>query len=392
MSLSRFGFRLAGAVVVSVAAILSGGAAMLASCGPFTDFTDAGFCPFVLEIFYLGITTGTTPTTYDPTSPVTRLQMAAFLSRTVDGVLRRGRRRSALNQNWTPQNDIVLPTTSVGLQPLLLQSDGADVWVATVNGGAGVVRVRASDGKVLENWTVSFPSGVLVALGRVLVVDSSGNLSYLDPRQPPGSVTTVASSLTNPTDLVFDGASVWVFGTAGPVGQVVRVFPGFGTPWASLTVTAGFSEPYGALFDGKNVWVTDPGAGNPGTLLKLDDQAAILQTVTVGATPSRPVFDQANIWVPNTSSNSVTVVRASTGLVLQTLTGNGLEFPYQAAFDGERILITSPGGNRVSFWKAADLTPLGMVSTGASTQPHGVCSDGSSFWVALTDASRIARF
>jgi len=45
--------------------------------------TDPGFCPFVLEIFYLGITTGTTPTTYDPSSTVTRLQMAAFLSRTV---------------------------------------------------------------------------------------------------------------------------------------------------------------------------------------------------------------------------------------------------------------------------------------------------------------------
>src|SRR5215470_6001260 len=131
--------------VASPASLLIGlTTALFGTCGPFTDVALDVFCPFVLEVFYTGITTGTTPTTYDPTSPVTRLQMAAFLSRTVDGVLRRGRRRSALNQNWTPQNDIVLPTTSVGLQPLLLQSDGADVWVATVNGGAGVVRVRAS--------------------------------------------------------------------------------------------------------------------------------------------------------------------------------------------------------------------------------------------------------
>jgi hypothetical protein len=34
----------------------------------------------VLEVFYLGITTGTSPTTYDPASNVSRLQMAAFLS------------------------------------------------------------------------------------------------------------------------------------------------------------------------------------------------------------------------------------------------------------------------------------------------------------------------
>ena len=63
-----------------IAALLGGaGSALLGVCGPFTDVSDAAFCPFVLEIFTLGITTGTSPTTYDPTSSVTRLQMAAFL-------------------------------------------------------------------------------------------------------------------------------------------------------------------------------------------------------------------------------------------------------------------------------------------------------------------------
>ncbi len=62
------------------------GSALLGTCGPFADVSDAVFCPFVLEIFTLGITTGTTPTTYDPTSSVSRLQMAAFLSHTVDGL------------------------------------------------------------------------------------------------------------------------------------------------------------------------------------------------------------------------------------------------------------------------------------------------------------------
>src|SRR6185295_12971613 len=79
--------RSCGVLVLAAGAFIVGaGSAMLGVCGPFTDFTDAGFCPFVLEIFYLGITTGTTPTTYDPTSSVSRLQMAAFLSRSVDGV------------------------------------------------------------------------------------------------------------------------------------------------------------------------------------------------------------------------------------------------------------------------------------------------------------------
>ena len=52
----------------------------------------------VLEIFSLGITTGTTATTYSPSENVTRLQMAAFLSRSVDGTLQRGSRRAALDR------------------------------------------------------------------------------------------------------------------------------------------------------------------------------------------------------------------------------------------------------------------------------------------------------
>src|SRR6476659_8646064 len=120
---------------------------LLGLCGPFTDVTDATFCPFVLEIFTLGITTGTTPTTYDPASPVSRLQMAAFLSRTVDGLLRRGSSRAALGRFGTAQGSVVLGQTSlVEFNPNFTKSDGADVWVACFN---SVARVRASDGKLL---------------------------------------------------------------------------------------------------------------------------------------------------------------------------------------------------------------------------------------------------
>ena len=97
--------------------------------GPFTDEAADAFCPFVLEIFYLGITTGTTATTFDPTSNVSRLQMAAFLSRTVDGVLKRRSRRAALDQFWTPQNSSVLGLTAVGNDSGPSRSDGADLWV-----------------------------------------------------------------------------------------------------------------------------------------------------------------------------------------------------------------------------------------------------------------------
>ncbi len=86
------------------AVLLGASSALLGVCGPFTDVAADSFCPFVLELFTLGITTGTTPTTHDPASSVSRLQMAAFLSRSVDGVLKRGSRRAPLDQFWTTQN------------------------------------------------------------------------------------------------------------------------------------------------------------------------------------------------------------------------------------------------------------------------------------------------
>ncbi len=372
--------------VLSVFTVIFGGAsALVGVCGPFTDVAADTFCPFVLEIFTLGITTGTSPTTYDPASNVSRLQMAAFLSRTVDGVLKRGSRRAALDQFWTPQNDTVLGLTTVST-PRLLKSDGLDIWVAN---GNSVSRVRGADGKLLETWTGATNAfGVLVAMGRVFApgATSPGSLYGIDPSQPAGAVTTVASTLGNgPLGIAFDGSRIW---TVNNPASVSIVTPGATIPWTVTTVTTGFNHPVGILYDGANIWVSDLVAN---TLLKVDSSGAVLQTVTVDSNPQLPVFDGANIWVPSFGPNSVSVVRSSSGAVLQTLTGNGLSSPRVAAFDGQRVLVTNLGDS-ISLWKAADLTPLGSFPTGAGTGPYGACSDGVNFWIALNAANKIARF
>src|SRR6185295_8836097 len=133
-------------------------------------------------------------------SNVSRLQMAAFLSRSVDGVLKRGSRRASLDQFWTSQNESVLGLTTIGLNPYHPKSDGVDVWVGNQLSGT-VSRVRGSDGKLLETWTGAGSAfGVLVAMGRVFATSnfaSPGNLYRIDPSQPAGAVTTVSSSLGN---------------------------------------------------------------------------------------------------------------------------------------------------------------------------------------------------
>jgi hypothetical protein len=369
--------------------VLAGAAgSLIGACGPFSDVAADTFCPFVLEIFTLGITTGTTPATYDPTANVSRLQMAAFLSRTVDGVVKRGSRHAALGRFWLPaSSDAVGLATVAGSNPSFVKSDGADVWAASF---FSLSRVRASDGKLLGTWTsatqVSQP--MVLAFGRVIVAGAAnpGKLITVDPTLPPGAVTTVASNLLPfPVGIAFDGARVWVVNSAPPVGVSI-VTPSAAIPWTVTTVTTGDGVATGAIFDGASVWITDS------QLRRLDASGAIAQSVAVPASSGHPIFDGANIWVPNLSGNSVAVVRASTGVILQTLTGNGLASPVSAAFDGERVLVTNSGADGVSLWKAADLSPLGFVSTGAGSNPYGACSDGVQFWIALNGKSHIARF
>jgi S-layer homology domain len=382
--------------VVLCVLVLVGGAATAAvqnTCGVFSDVSPA-ICPYVLEVYYLGITSGTSATTFSPGNPMTRGQAAVFVSKTFDQVVTRSSRRAALDQWWTttPHWDIGLGLTTVENDPEGVQCDGTDVWIANT-GSQTVCRVRASDGTLLGTWTgARDASGVLVAMGRVLITGLSsptGFLYMIDPTQPAGVVETVATGLpTSPLGIAFDGSRVW---TANLDGSVSIITPSASSPWPVATLTTGFVEPAGAVFDGSNIWVTDAGAG---TLLKLDTNGAVLQTVPVGTLPVAPAFDGANIWVPNSGSSSVSVVRVSTGLVLATLTGNGLTNPFTAAFDGERILVTNratrsfAGG--ISLFKAADFSPLGSFA--APYDPFGVGSDGINFWISFNGTGKLGRF
>lgn len=357
---------------------------------PFVDVSSASvfFCS-IAEAFFSGLTNGTDATHYSPSASVPREQMAAFVTRTLDQSVKRSGKRAALQQFWTIQGPNNLALTTVGSDPLGVQSDGADLWVAN-NGSETVSRVRGSDGKLLEVWTGATGAAfVLSAMGKVFVTGQTdpGKLFEIDPAQAPGAVITVTSALGSvPIGIAFDGQRIWIANNGASVSIVTL------NPLNVTTVGTGFSHPTGILFDGANIWVTDDGES---IIHKLDPNGSILQSVVVGTFPELPAFDGTNIWVPNSGSNSVSVVRATgalTGTVLATLTGNGLSGPFQAAFNGERMLITNGSGDSVSLWKASDLTPIGTFATGTSTFPTGACSDGVNFWMTLQTPNKIARF
>ncbi|HXI91010.1 MAG TPA: hypothetical protein VNO24_13415, partial [Blastocatellia bacterium] len=298
-------------------------------------------------------------------------------------------RRAILGQLWTttPQVGTNLGiTTLAGNNLQTVISDGADVWVP--DRISSVWRVRASDGKVLEQWT-GVPGGnfILSAMGRIFVDDNSTNSLYMiDPSQPAGPVTTVASLPANPAGIAFDGSRIW---TANKLdGSVSIITPGNSTPWSVQTVP-GFSSPLGMLYDGNNIWITDLGDSK---LKRLDSNGNVIQAVSVGNGPRKPFFDGNNIWVPNLDSSTITVVQASTGNILVTLSGNGLSGPFGMAFDGKRVLIANLTGDSVSLWKVADFTPLGSFPTGTGSSPLDVASDGLNFWVSLNGKGQLLRF
>ena len=369
------------------------------SCGgatttlPFTDVQGNPFFCLIAEAYFSGLTAGTSATTYSPGANVTREQMAAFITRTMDQSLKRGSQHAEAKKWFTPQDPNSLTLTDVGTNPEGVEFDGTDLWVAN-HGSGTVMRIRPGDGKVLGTWTgATNATGIVCAMGKIFVTGdtSPGNLYMIDPTQPAGTVTPLTDDMGKfSAGIAFDGLRIWTADRGGTVSIVSL------NPTTVTRVSTGFIFPIGILYDGAHIWVTDHTK-----LHKLNSDGSIVQTIDgIGSFPHYPVFDGTNIWVPGFDSESVVVVRVkdaegnplATAFVLKTFTGNGLFGPITAAFDGERIMVTNSANSTVSLWKAADLTPLGSFSTGTATGPNGACSDGLNFWFTLRGTNRLARF
>jgi len=367
---------------------------------PFSDVAGNPFFCEIAEAFFTGLTNGTTPTTYSPAQNVPRDQMAAFITRTQNSVLRRGSLRAALGQWATQTSNTVLVQAGVagnltpaGDNPIQVKSDGISLYI-TNRSANSVTWVRLSDGNKQFTYTNIIGAATLLIARSMLWVASDTTPGLLYAIMGNNNVNTVATNLgARPQDITTDGTNIWTANFGGQAsGSVSRISAKNPTNGAT-NFNGGFTHPMGILFDGSFIWVSDFGDN---TLKKLDLNGNFNQVVEVGAGPRQPVFDGSNIWVPNKSSNSVTVVRARDGLVLATLTGNGLNGPNQAAFDGERILVTNFDGDSVSLWKAADLTPIGTFPVegplNTSSKPLGACSDGINFWVTMSNVGLVARF
>src|SRR5687768_12264923 len=190
---------------------------------PFTDVMGNPFFCQIAAAYFSGLTNGTTATTYSPGDTVTREQMAAFITRTMDQSLKRGSQRAVAKKWWTPQDANSMTLTDVGDNPQHVEFDGTDLWVANRNSGS-VMRIRPSDGKLLDTWTgAASPRGIVAAIGKIFVTGQTnpGRLYMIDPAQPAGTVSTLTSSLGNNTlAIAFDGSQIWTANNTSSVSIV----------------------------------------------------------------------------------------------------------------------------------------------------------------------------
>jgi YVTN family beta-propeller protein len=240
----------------------------------------------------------------------------------------------------------------------------------TLNGALNVPAnglAAAGNQFVLANGQVGIntatPSAALEVAGGVKISGAFGALTF-----PDGTTQTTAS---NPAG---------VLGVNPLQVALLKWFPAYQT--ANATFTVG-KRPTGVAFDGTNIWVTN----------NLDDTVSVLQAsngqlvntislVSSSASPFGVAFDGTLMWVANYNG-----IVSQCGLV--SCGGGDLGAnPIGLAFDGANMWVTDHGGNNV-YKIQANSARSGPYAVGV--QPYGIAFDGTYIWVANEGSNTVTR-
>jgi DNA-binding beta-propeller fold protein YncE len=239
-------------------------------------------------------------------------------------------------------------TYPVGMNPLGIAFDGANMWVA--NGGSEYVTVLPPNG---APRTVHLPEG------------------------------------SNPQAIAFDGKNMWIAsGVAGSDGGAVG--SGTVTKLSPSGVVLGTfavgSDPKGIAFDGTNMWVTGQGDGTV-TVLSPTQATPVMTFSNVGTAPLGIAFDGANMWVAN--QGDATVMGDGTVTVLP-LNGTCSQIvhkgghPTGIAFDGTNMWVTDDSQSGAVIVLSANASSFGaqVHSFPVDVYPDRIAFDGTNMWVA----------
>lgn len=387
------GLLLGAAVLLSLPARPPSVHAQGNACGPFTDVPGADlFCPFILQSFNLGITNGTSATTFSPDSPVPRSQMVTFFDRAVDLTLHRGQ-RTAIGRTWAATATAGGISADMGGAINDVVSDGTFLWLARSD--SAILKVSTADRRVLETWHITagaIPTRLGIYAGLVWIADQQGNLYFFDPSQTPTtkSLWVVGASGGYPA-MAFDGTNVWLGGSSGnkyfkyQVGGANNFF---------FTAAANVDS---LAFDGTFMWMLL----SNGHLQRLNTTAqGVAPTVAEDITlpgvvgDCRMIWDGNFLWIPEGPSGRVLAIRPAQGsfpslvALNQSVVSN---FPYGAAFDGENVMVGGVNDGTVHLFKASSLTFLRSFPSGAGGV-RGIASDGLTFNIGDASGAKLFQF
>ena len=196
-----------------------------------------------------------------------------------------------------------------------------------------------------------------------------------------GKVLGTFAAGTNPAHLAFDGANIWV--TASQTGLIkLRASDG-----ASLKTISTF-DAEGVVFDGIYIWVANYANGTVTRYVALNGTNG--GTFTVGNLPYALTSDGVNIWVANNGDNTVTELRAQDGACngvvdppsLAACTFSVGTAPIALTFDGSNIWVANNGSNSVTELQASNGATLRTVSGLSGPEPEGIVFDGANIWVS----------
>jgi YVTN family beta-propeller protein len=296
---------------------------------------------------------------------------------------------AAKAQPLDPAN-IEIQSFPVGLAPMFLAFDGANIWV-TNRLDSTVTKLRASDGANLGTFPVGrTPKWITFDGANIWVSNNTVNGTVTKLRASDGAVLgTFFVGGKFPEGIAYDGANIWVVATHGlnSRGAVTKLRASDGMRLGVYLVGQGGSLVDGVLFDGTSIWVATDTLFNT-YLVKLDPSDGSLlgrATIDDAYDTYAMTFDGTKVWATN-SIDIVTAVRAYNGRVEYTGT---VYNPRGIEFDGQHIWVANYYGNSVSVLSARNGESLRTIPV--EQNPEGVCFDGTSIWVANSGSNTVSK-
>ena len=227
-------------------------------------------------------------------------------------------------------------SVAVSTNPEHMAYDGTNLWVTHwISGTNALTKIDPVSGTVLGTVASGgYPSDVLFDGTSIwLPLYLTSNLVKVNPST--GAVVATVDVSAQPASITSDGTSIWVPGNGD--GNVKKV--NASTAAVTATVTAG-TAPTGSCFDGASVWVVNNGSSN---LTKINPTTNAATTVDLpdGAGPVDCVYDGQHLWVSGSSNSSIYKLDPSTGALLATVAAG--TYPFFGTFDGKYVRFSRLG-------------------------------------------------